>query len=162
MNNTFLSDISQKIFRNYAVIKEALNYQYESKIDPFFSEKYAKAKAENSREKLEKAKKNYTEKSYISLYEIQIALNNYMLTLEEDCIEKKSFTRTCLIDYYRSVFTHNTTEGEIDIITSIYRSYEELKEISSADYPRTPLSQDKSSIAKIKSLLDNVMELFIA
>lgn len=161
VNNTFLSDISQKIFRNYAVIKEALNYQYESKIDPFFSEKYAKAKAENSREKLEKAKKNYTEKSYISLYEIQIALNNYMLTLEEDCIEKKSFTQTCLIDYYRSVFTHNTTEGEIDIITSIYRSYEELKEISSIDYPKnTPLSQDKSSIAKIKSLLDNVMELF--
>ena len=45
---------------------EALNYQYESKIDPFFSEKYAKAKAENSREKLEKAKKNYNrhEKKY--------------------------------------------------------------------------------------------------
>ena len=65
-NDTHLTTISQQLFGDFSVFSTALNYWYETKVNPKFEAEYSKAN-EKKREALDKTKANFTKQDYFSI-----------------------------------------------------------------------------------------------
>ncbi len=81
-NDSTLNSIARKLFSDYAVFSYALSHYYQTQIMTDYQQKYAKAKSDNAREKLEKAQHNFI-KSYHSIATIEQAYDEYLATLDD-------------------------------------------------------------------------------
>jgi len=138
-NDLNLTDISQKIFGDWAVIQKALNKRYEV-------EYTGKAKKES--EKYEEEQKKYFSKqdSFSIGY-----LNDSLALLDEK--------------YHLKIENHFKQLGVIigdlgektDLIKSLQNNYTIIKDLLNNPYPQNKyLSQDQKNIDKLKIFLDSI------
>jgi CRISPR-associated protein Cpf1 len=161
-NDTKLTAISQRLFGSYAVIGSALDYYYQTTIQPEFETEYAKAN-DKKREKLDKAKEKYTKQAYLSLAGLQQAVDAYIATLDEGEEVRKKYTPTCLADYFHTHFkAQKKTDSEKDytLTANVEAKHSAIKGILNIPYPNDKkLYQQQKDIDNIKLFLDSVMEL---
>jgi CRISPR-associated protein Cpf1 len=146
-NDTGLTDISVRLFQDWAVISKALADSYDRIVKV-----KGKKLTRNEQEKLARRK-------YISLAEIQKALADKY----SDDSDTKDYAAK-FQNYFKNYFLHyddknkRFTTNTLDYqIKSEYKGLEGLLNTKNTD---SNLRQDKKSIAKIKSFLDSLQELF--
>lgn len=160
-NDNNLTTISQKIFGNYNIFKDALNYQYTNNIDPNFNETYEKAN-ENKRDKLDKEKSNYIRQSHFSIEELQKALNLYVDSLDESHEVKKAHTKNCIANYFKDYFlaeVKKDSNKKFDFVSNIEAKLSTIKGLLNTPYnDEENLHQKKKKIDDIKLFLDSIFE----
>lgn len=140
-NDLQLTDISQKMFGDWGVIKRAMEKRYENE--------HPKGKTKDDVYEERKAKEL---KSYdcVSISYI----DNCLLLLDEKYHEKVE-------NHIATIGAINTEEKqEVNIIKRITISYNRIKDLLQNEYPAdSNLAQDKSNVTLIKEFLDNIKEL---
>ncbi|MGM0479855.1 MAG: type V CRISPR-associated protein Cas12a/Cpf1 [Bacteroidota bacterium] len=161
-NDASITNISQKIFGNYGVFRDALNYYYENQIDTEFKSKYEKAKTDKKRGNLDKEKAKFTRQSYLPISTLQTALDNYVESLDGNHDVKNAYSKSCVVDYFKDHFKAEPKEGsdkEFDFISNIEAKLSTIKGLLNTPYPENErLHQDKKKIDDIKLFLDSIME----
>lgn len=161
-NDTKITSISQKIFDNYSVFGDALNYYYEKIENPKFEEEYKKAKTDTAKEKLEKKKEKFIDQPYISIALLQKAIDKYIETLDDNHKLKQKYQPNCVADYFHTHFflQQNDNGKKFDFVSNIDAKYSCVKGILNIDYPLDKkLHQEKDEISNIKKFLDSLMEM---
>lgn len=140
-NDLQLTDISQKMFGDWSVIKQAMGKGYEK----------AKPKGKTKDDVYEKRKADYIK----SIDSVSLSYINECLLLLDDKYHKK------VEDHISAIGTVNTEEQQtIDIVERIKMSYQKAKDLLCGEYPSdSNLAQDKANVALIKELLDGFKEL---
>lgn len=161
-NDTHLTTISQQLFGDFSVFSTALNYWYETKVNPKFEAEYSKAN-EKKRETLDKTKANFTKQDYFSIAFLQEVLANYVLTLDKTSDVVQKFTPTCVADYFKNHFVakkENETDKTFDLIANITAKYQCIQGIlENAEQYEEELKQDQKLIDDLKFFLDSILEL---
>jgi CRISPR-associated protein Cpf1 len=161
-NDTHLTTISQQLFGDFSLFSTALNYWYETKVNPKFEAEYSKAN-EKKRETLDKTKANFTKQDYFSIAFLQEVLANYVLTLDETSDVVQKFTPTCVADYFKNHFVakkENETDKTFDLIANITAKYQCIQGIlENAEQYEYELKQEQKLIDNLKFFLDSILEL---
>ncbi|RFC54641.1 type V CRISPR-associated protein Cas12a/Cpf1 [Brumimicrobium aurantiacum] len=161
-NDTSITNISMKIFKNYSVIREALNYFYENKIDPNFAHNFNNANTDKKREKLEKEKAKITKQTYLSISFIEEAIHLYINENSNGNQYKNTYKPNCIANYFKDFFIAENKEGsnkEFDFISKIKARYNTIKGVLNTPFPDNKrLHQEKNNIDNIKHFLDSIME----
>ena len=143
-NDTGLTNISMKIFGDWSVIKESLSYYYNNFVDTGYQIKYAAAKSEKAREALEKKKADWN-KDYITIADLQKAVDAYIGYLGEGNDFEVKYTPSVIADYFKTHFKAILTnekfkgvrwvlvDGSLKIICS-NNEQEEAQEELDVDY----------------------------
>lgn len=161
-NDTKITSISQKIFDNYSVFSDALNYYYETVENSKFNEDYKKAKNDKARDKLEDKKEKFTSQPYISISLLQKAVDSYIETLDDNHRLKQKYQPNCIADYFHAHFVsqQNENDKKFDFVSNIDAKYSCVKGLLNIDYPLDKnLHQEKTEISNIKIFLDSLMEM---
>ena len=140
-NDLQLTDISQKMFGDWSVIKQAMGKGYEE----------AHPKGKTKDDVYEKRKADYIK----SIDSVSLSYINECLLLLDDKYHKK------VEDHISAIGAVNTEEQQtIDIVERIKMSYQKAKDLLCGEYPSdSNLAQDKANVALIKELLDGIKEL---
>lgn len=140
-NDLQLTDISQKMFGDWSVIKQAMGKGYEK----------ANPKGKTKDDVYEKRKADYIK----SIDSVSLSYINECLLLLDDKYHKK------VEDHISDIGAVNTEEQQtIDIVERIKMSYQKAKDLLCGEYPSdSNLAQDKANVALIKELLDGIKEL---
>lgn len=161
-NDTKLTAASQKLFGNYGVFGSALEYYYQTTVNPTFEKEYEKAK-DNKRENLDKLKDKFTKQAYISIALLQQALDTYIPTLDAEHDARKHYTSTCIADYFHTHFKANKktdSDKEYTLTANIEAKHSCIKGILNIPYPADKkLYREQADIDNIKAFLDSLMEL---
>jgi CRISPR-associated protein Cpf1 len=159
-NDTNITNISQKCFGDYSIISSALDWYFESYIDPDFSTKYAKAKDQLAQEKLDKIKWKYTKQEYISINELQTVLSKYTKTLDNVALK---FDENIISNYFNIFFVANKTDKsdkDFDLVSNITVKYQCIQGIlNNSIEMEDELKQNQKLIDDIKLFLDAILEL---
>lgn len=141
-NDTSLTQISQYIFGDWALIANAL------------SEWYDKNNPMKNNEKIdnyEKRKKTWLKKDF-SIAFIETALKEY-----ENEIVKEKFKEDIIFLYFKNF---KDSKSETNILTRIETAYNSVRELLNINYDATKkLATQKNDVAKIKAFLDAVLDL---
>ncbi|MCQ2309153.1 MAG: type V CRISPR-associated protein Cas12a/Cpf1 [Bacteroidales bacterium] len=140
-NDIQLTDISQKMFGDWGVIKQAMGKGYEK----------ANPKGKTKDDVYEKRKADYIK----SIDSVSLSYINECLLLLDDKYHKK------VEDHISAIGAVNTEEQQtMDIMERIKMSYLKAKDLLCGEYPSdSNLAQDKANVALIKELLDGIKEL---
>jgi len=161
-NDTKITTISQKLFGNYGVFSTALAYYYTTVIKPNFIEDHQKGN-DKKREKLDNEQAQFLKQSYLSLDLLQIALDHYIPTLDQEEDVVKRYSSNCLANYFKDYFKAEKEEGkdkEFGLIDNIKAKYSCIQGMLGTDYPEDKkLVQQKEELFNIKAFLDSLMEL---
>ncbi|WP_291403424.1 type V CRISPR-associated protein Cas12a/Cpf1 [Daejeonella sp.] len=161
-NDNNLTAISQQLFGDFSVFTSALNYRYETLINPKFELEYLKAN-EKKRESLDKAKAIYTKQDYFSIAFLQEVVSDYMNSLDDNSDLSKKFTPNCIADYFTNYFIAKNEEDSdktFDLLANISAKYQCIQGIlENASEYEDELKQDQILIDNLKFFLDSIMEL---
>lgn len=149
-NDLALTNISQNIFGDWQVIKNALEHYYTTTVNPLAVGKKLTKAYENGKEKWQK-------QSYYSIYEIEEALLAY--SSEADVLKEKNLTAASrpLCNYFA---TFSKDEEGNNLFQRIETAYTAVKDLLNTDYPEEKnLAQDKTNVAAIKTFLDAIKNL---
>lgn len=150
-NDRALTDISNTVFGDWSIIKDALEYRYLQFIE--IGKKGLTRKQEAEKEK-------FLKQTYYTITEIEEALYSYRNEVEVLNYLKEE--DTLVADYFREHFRAKMKEGsdkEFDFISNITAKYSCIKGVLE-NYPEDKvLHQDKLMVDNIKFFLDAVMEL---
>lgn len=161
-NDTNLTTISQQLFGDFSVFSSALNYWYETKVNPKFTIEYSKVN-EKKRENMDKTKAVFTKQDYFSIAFLQEIISEYSLSLDKDDELITKITPTCVADYFKNHFVakkENETDKTFGFIANITAKYQCIQGIleNSENYEEE-LKQDQKLIDDIKLFLDTLLEL---
>ncbi|MBP5982162.1 MAG: type V CRISPR-associated protein Cas12a/Cpf1 [Fluviicola sp.] len=161
-NDTNLTTISQQLFGDFSVFSSALNYWYETKVNPKFTIEYSKVN-EKKRENMDKTKAVFTKQDYFSIAFLQEIISEYSLSLDKDDELITKITPTCVADYFKNHFVakkENETDKTFGFIANITAKYQCIQGIlENADNYEEELKQDQKLIDDIKLFLDTLLEL---
>ena len=161
-NDTAITDISQTLFSDYSILGRALNYYYETFVNPKWITDYSKA-TETKREKLEKERDKFTKSTYISIDILQKSLAEYIKTLDTDSEIKQKYTPTLIANYFTHHFyakDENGNETEKTLTYQIVSEYNGLKGFLNTEHSEDyKLIQDKERVHQLKTFLDSIMNL---
>ncbi|MCD4693231.1 MAG: type V CRISPR-associated protein Cas12a/Cpf1, partial [Calditrichales bacterium] len=152
-NDRAITDISNNMFGQYSIIKDALNSYYSSTINPL---------APNARvtKKYDEKKDKYISKSpYFSIQDIENAL--WLYKNEHDEIGEL-ITEHSICDYFAKggLKSNNNEESNSDLFKKIKIAYKNAETLLNTDYPENKnLSGDIVSKEKIKLFLDSIKDL---
>ena len=152
-NDVSLTHISQAVFGDWVIIKNALKNYYEQVENPIGNRKRTKKYDLDLEKYVSKAK-------YHSIETIENALWLYK---NESIDAKNKITEHTLCDYFKK-FDHkkrkDDKEKTVNCFEAIKTAYEKLKVLLLSDYPKDKnLMQDTANIEKIKHFLDSIKEL---
>lgn len=151
-NDRAITDISQALFKDYGVIKDALKFQF---IQSLTIGKNGLSK------KQEEAIEKHLKQKYFSIAEIENALFTYQS--ETDALKELKENTHPVIDYFTEHFKakkKEETDKDFDLIANIEAKYSCIKGLLNGDYPKDQqLNQDKKTIGDIKAFLEALMEL---
>ncbi len=148
-NDGSISALSVQLFGYYSVIKDALEYYYETVVIPDYSKRLMEAKTDTAREKLEKEKKAFlSDPSFLSVALIRNALAAYIPTLDE--AEYKTvhaaYSEDCIPEYYKTCLSP----------ISVAEAYGSIAETVNLDH-REDYSFTQAEKDGIKAFLDAVL-----
>lgn len=150
-NDRAITDISQALFKDYGVIKDALKFQF---IQSLTIGKNGLSK------KQEEALEKHLKQKYYSVAEIENALYSYQN--EADALKELKENSHPIVDYFINHFKakkKEETDKDFDLIANIDAKYSCIKGLLNGDYPKDQqLNQDKKTIGDIKAFLDTLME----
>lgn len=150
-NDRAITDISQALFKDYGVIKDALKFQF---IQSLTIGKNGLSK------KQEEALEKHLKQKYYSIAEIENALYSYQN--EADALKELKENSHPIVDYFINHFKakkKEETDKDFDLIANIDAKYSCIKGLLNGDYPKDQqLNQDKKTIGDIKAFLDALME----
>src|SRR5690606_4003773 len=150
-NDRAITDISQALFKDYGVIKDALKFQ--------FIQSLTIGKSGLSK-KQEEAIEKHLKQKYFSIEEIENALYSYQN--ETDALKELKENSHPVVDYFINHFKakkKEETDKDFDLIANIDAKYSCIKGLLNGDYPKDQqLNQDKKTIGDIKAFLDALME----
>lgn len=148
-NDRSITDISQTIFKEYSIIKEALRHSYIASLGD--TSKLTK--------KQESEINNYLKQPYYSIAEIEKAL--WLFREENDALTSLKEDENIVADYFKSHFKINVNDKEYDLVANVRDKYNCIKGILETDYPKDKrLNQEQNDIDNIKNFLDALMEIF--
>lgn len=151
-NDRAITDISQSLFKDYGVIKDALKFQ--------FIQSLTIGKSGLSK-KQEEAIEKHLKQKHFSIAEIENALFTYQN--ETDALKELKEKSHPVVDYFINHFKakkKEETDKDFDLIANIEAKYSCIKGLLNGDYPKDQqLNQDKKTIGDIKAFLDALMEL---
>ena len=150
-NDRSITDISQAVFGDWGLIKNALEFAYRQQMDT--GKKRLSAKQEAEVEK-------YLKQSHFAIAEIEDALFNYRNEVESlNGLNKEDLP---IASYFKTHFkTTKKHDGdkEFDFLSNINAKYSCVKGVLE-NYPEDrALHQDKIAVDNIKQFLDALMEL---
>ncbi|MBR2261411.1 MAG: type V CRISPR-associated protein Cas12a/Cpf1 [Paludibacteraceae bacterium] len=140
-NDLQLTDIAQKHFGDWSVIKNAVIENLQS-VNP-------KKKRENG--------ENYDER----ILKLQKANDSYSIGFINALLRSKTDDFNPLENYFAGMGAEDNENGQkLNHFARIENAYTEVKTLLNADYPEgKSLSQDKANVEKIKNLLDSIKDL---
>ncbi|MEM4326664.1 MAG: type V CRISPR-associated protein Cas12a/Cpf1 [Candidatus Diapherotrites archaeon] len=141
-NDKSLTNISEKLFGDWRLIQNALN-------DWYYRHKLTKNK--HTKKDLSE-KEKWLKRNYISIFEIENALEEY----ENEAIDK-SKCKGLLLNYFASF--KNNVEDDKSIIQKIEDKYSNIKILLNVPYNKKNLASEKEDVAKIKEFLDALLDL---
>lgn len=156
-NDKAITDISQALFKDYGVIKDALKFQFIQTLT--IGNKGLTQKQEEAIEK-------HLKQKYFTIAEIENAL--FIYQNETDALKELKENSHPVAVYFTNHFkakkkednTASSVEKEFDLIANIDAKYSCIKGLLNGDYPKDQqLNQDKKTIGDIKAFLDALMEL---
>lgn len=150
-NDKSLTDISNAVFGDWSIIKNALEFTYLQTIE--IGNKGLSKKQESEKEK-------YLKQPYFSIAEIENALFTYRDELE--LLNNLKKDDLLIARYFKKHFiaVKNKDNGkEFDFVSNIITKYSCIKGILESYPEDKPLHQDKAAIDNIKLFLDALMEL---
>lgn len=151
-NDRAITDISQSLFKDYGVIKDALKFQ--------FIQSLTIGKSGLSK-KQEEAIEKHLKQKYFSIAEIENALFTYQN--ETDALKELKENSHPVVDYFINHFKakkKEETDKDFDLIANIEAKYSCIKGLLNGNYPKDQqLNQDKKTIGDIKAFLDALIEL---
>lgn len=149
-NDTALTDLSQRIYGDWSLVKIALSHYYSEKIEPLNGKK----RTEKYDEKLEKwlGKQN----PHFSLELIQESCTNYFNTIEE---KPGNHTGTEWTAYFKNGYvTFGKEEQPTTFIESIQNQYEKVADLLNTAYiSNKKLVQNQDLVDNIKAFLDTIV-----
>jgi CRISPR-associated protein Cpf1 len=174
-NDRAITDISQAIFEDYSVIKDALKFQFRTITYPELKRKHkinleeykefsTEKKKSAKKPKLEREEKElekYLKQAYFSIAEIENAL--FACQKETDTLKEIKENSQLIAHYFINHFKskiENDSNKEFDLIANIEAKYSCIKGILNGDNLKDKkLNHDKKTIGDIKAFLDALMEL---
>lgn len=151
-NDKSITDISQKLFGDWSIIKSALEYKFL---------KTLKIGKKGITKKQEKEKEKCLKQKYFSIAEIEQALLAYKD--QNDALKELNENTHPVANYFHTHFKAQKKEDsdkEFDLIANIEAKYSCIKDLLNTEYPEDKkLHQDKKTIEDIKAFLDSLMEL---
>jgi CRISPR-associated protein Cpf1 len=144
-NDNSITDISQKIFGDWNVIRAALTAFYE-KTNPI--------KPRERLDKFEERKESWVSKTgYFDINTIQTALDSYD---SEAIIDK--YSPDCIVKHLGNI--GKSKESTIDLVDTIQQNYAVIKDLLNNPYPEDEkLGTAKELVAQIKTFLDSLLNL---
>lgn len=153
-NDRAITDISQALFKDYGVIKDALKFQ--------FIQSLTIGKSGLSK-KQEEAIEKHLEQKYFSIAEIENALFTYQN--ETDALKELKENSHPVVDYFINHFKakkKEETDKDFDLIANIDAKYSCIKGLLNTLYPKDKKlyqrSKGDNDIDNIKAFLDALME----
>lgn len=154
-NDKSLTNISQAVFVDWGIIKDALEFQYKTN-EPYKATK----KSPNPTEAYFKGLEKYLKQPYFSIAEIEHALFAYRN--ETDELKDLKEGDLPIANYFNTHFKaakKDDNAKEFDFISNITEKYRCIKGILE-NYPEDKvLYQEKTDIGNVKLFLDAMMEL---
>lgn len=162
-NDTNITTLSQRIFGDYSIVGNAINHYYENVIDPKFEASYNNAK-DRKKEALDTKKNKFTHQAYLSIADVQLALDGYIPATFENAHEVlMAYTPTVIADYFHTHFKARDIENNetnFDLVSHIYAQYNGVKGLLNiAKTDCKELAQDKEKVHQLKTFLDSILEL---
>lgn len=142
-NDLQLTDISQKMFGNWAVIQNALLENLKRSV--------SQKKKESNELYEERLNSSLKSKDSFSIEEINSALNNYNI--------ENSPMSVCT--YFSNLGEKKSdSDSTGNVFVTIDNAYKEIKSLLNSPYPEDKnLAQDKLNVEKVKNLLDAIKDL---
>ncbi|MFN4234893.1 MAG: type V CRISPR-associated protein Cas12a/Cpf1 [Bacteroidia bacterium] len=151
-NDNTLTDISQKIFGDWSIIKSALEYSYLKSISI--------GKNGLTKKQVEE-KEKHLKQSHFSIAEIEKAL--FIYKEQNDALNQLPENSHPIAEYFKNNFKAKKKEEsdkEFDLIANIEAKYRCVQGLLNTHYPTDKkLYQDKKVIEDIKAFLDSILEL---
>ncbi len=140
-NDLQLTDISQKHFGNWSVIKNAVIENLQSA---------------NPKKKTESGEK-YDER----ISKLLKSNDNYSIGFINDLLKSQTDDFKPLENYFARMGAEDNENGQkLNHFARIENAYTEIKQLLNTEYPTDKsLSQDKANVEKIKNLLDTIKDL---
>ncbi len=162
-NDGAITNISNRLFGDYSILKLAISFYYDTVIDPYFQTKFNKPNISEKRQEdllKEKAKWN---KEYISVMTLQHCLDHYITTLDKDSEISKKYNISLIADYFRTHFTHTNSDetlSKYDLTSNILTQYKGVEGLLNIENSESKtLTQDKERVHQLKVFLDSILEL---
>ncbi|MBS1644465.1 MAG: type V CRISPR-associated protein Cas12a/Cpf1 [Bacteroidetes bacterium] len=143
-NDRSLTDISQALFGDFSIIKEALKFSFISTLE--IEKKVLSKKQEESIEK-------YLKQSYFSIVEIETALQQYKG--ENDAL--KDLGENVIASYFKNNFKTKVNDKDYDLVANVTAKYSCVKGILESYPDDKKLNQEQKDIDNIKNFLDSLM-----
>lgn len=154
-NDRAITEISQSLFKDYGVIKDAIKFQ--------FIQSLTICKSGLSK-KQEEAVEKHLKQKYFSIAEIENALFTYQN--ETDALKELKENSHPVVDYFINHFKakkKEETDKDFDLIANIEAKYSCIKGLLNTPYPEDKKlyqrSKEDNDIDNIKAFLDALMEL---
>ncbi len=147
-NGKAITDISQALFSDFSIIKEALKFSFINAL-----EIGKKGLSKTQEESIEK----YLKQDYYSIAEIEKALWNYKN--ENEVLKDLKENEHLIAEYFKNNFKTKVNEKEYDLVSNVEAKYSCVKGILE-NYPEDKkLNQEQKDIDNIKNFLDSLMEI---
>lgn len=146
-NGKAITDISQALFSDFSLIKDALKYSFTNTLE--IGKKGLSKKQEEAIEK-------YLKQDYFSIAEIETALWNYRA--ENDLLKDLQEKQHLIASYFNTHFKTKVNDKDYDLVANVDTKYRCVKGLLEQDYPEDKkLNQEQTDIDNIKQFLDALM-----
>lgn len=147
-NDGSLSQISQHLFNDWNIINKALEFYYDTVLNPIAVGKKI------TDTYLDKREKWIRRSSHFSIQQLEDALNAYQT--ENETVKDK--LKPSIVSSYFSELGKTPSEDAYTV--RIYTAYEQIKDLLNTSYPeKKNLAQTKEDVYLIKNFLDAIKDL---
>lgn len=147
-NDTNLTNISKKVFGDYAIIEIALERYFDQNLASNLNSK-----------NLEKEKEKFLKIEYFDIQFLQNVIDDYLSTLDRNHRLAEFVNSNCLANYFDKYCIVDVGGVTMNLVANIENKYQNFSKILADKYSdNKTLNQNKDDVFLIKDFLDSAME----